>query len=191
MKVFKMFNKDLTCRGYQFKPGLNTCEEANCVQNGFHAAENPLDCLSYYDWDESVCWICEAGGDIDEDGRDSKISCTELTLLTELNLQEYVKAAADYMYRHPLRPVKPRDGTVSVVNMGTGILIPDNHMKQPALVIRYRGEMPTGIITGRMKGNYITAYIRESRDFRKVLGYTVTVGNRIYAQCGEPVWARL
>ena len=28
--------------------GLNITDKANCRANGFHCAENPLDCLSYY-----------------------------------------------------------------------------------------------------------------------------------------------
>ena len=47
MKAFKGFRKDLTCLGFQFREnGINRTEEANCVQNGFHCAENPLDCVA-------------------------------------------------------------------------------------------------------------------------------------------------
>ena len=45
MIAYKGFNKGLICRGYQFQPGENITEEANCAQNGFHSAENPLDCV--------------------------------------------------------------------------------------------------------------------------------------------------
>ena len=47
MKAYKGFNKGLTCRGYQFKADeVNVTKEANCVRNGFHCAENPLDCVA-------------------------------------------------------------------------------------------------------------------------------------------------
>lgn len=106
MIVFKGFNKDLTCRDYQFHTDkLNITDEANCRANGFHAAENPLDCLTYYpDMDKSVYWICTALGDINEDGDDSKISCTKLALIKELTLGEFVKESLKYMQAHPFRP---------------------------------------------------------------------------------------
>lgn len=105
MIVYKAFDKGLKCRGYQFsKDKINVTKEANCVRNGFHAAENPLDCLTYYpNWNKSEYWICEASGDIDEDGRDSKISCTSLRLLFCLDVENFVIEALSYMMKHPKR----------------------------------------------------------------------------------------
>lgn len=104
MTVYKGFKKDLTCLGYQFVPGLNVTEAANCRSNGFHAAEDPLDCLSYYgNMQESVYWLCSADGDIDEDGCDTKVSCTKLTLYKQLSIEEFVFHALLYMIRHPNR----------------------------------------------------------------------------------------
>jgi hypothetical protein len=105
MYVYKMFNKGLVCRGYKFKEGLNECDHATCVREGFHAAENPLDCLSYYpDFDNSECWLCYADGDIHEDGTDSKISCTRLEILRRLEKHEFVVEAVTYMLEHSKRP---------------------------------------------------------------------------------------
>lgn len=105
MKVVKAFSPGLICRGHKFKRDeVNITKEANCVQNGWHAAENPLDCLSYYSWDgKNEFYICEAGGDIHEDGTDSKISCTELTILERLTLEKFVAKAIEYMIKHPGR----------------------------------------------------------------------------------------
>lgn len=108
MYVFKMFKPGLVCRDYQFKVGVNECEHATCVLEGFHAAENPLDCLSYYpDFDSSECWLCYADGDIHEDGRDSKISCTRLEILRRLGKVSFVYEAGRYIIEHPLRPLAP------------------------------------------------------------------------------------
>ena len=102
--VYKMFQPGLVCRGYKFKVGLNECNHATCVKEGFHAAENPLDCLSYYpDFDASECWLCYADGDIHEDGTDSKISCTKLEILRRLEKHEFVCEAVTYMLEHPKR----------------------------------------------------------------------------------------
>ena len=105
MYVYKMFNPGLVCRDYQFKEGVNECEHATCARNGFHAAENPLDCLSYYsDFEKSECWLCYADGEVHEDGSDSKISCTRLEILRRLGKVEYLAEALRYMIRHPKRP---------------------------------------------------------------------------------------
>ena len=49
MKAYKGFKKDLTCLGYKFnEDGINKTDQANCRKNGFHCAENPMDCLDYY-----------------------------------------------------------------------------------------------------------------------------------------------
>ncbi len=109
MYVYKMFNPGLVCRGYKFKVGLNECEHATCFKEGFHAAENPLDCLSYYpDFDASECWLCYADGDIHEDGSDSKISCTKLEILRRLEKHEFVCEAVTYMLEHPKRKLSER-----------------------------------------------------------------------------------
>ena len=104
MIAYKGFHPGLVCRGYQFRMGLNVTEKANCAQNGFHCAEDPLDCLTYYrDMDRSEYYLVSAGGDIDEDGDDTKISCTELTILKELGREEFFLHALAYMADHPRR----------------------------------------------------------------------------------------
>ena len=68
MYAYKGFEPDLSCRGYRFVMGKNVTPEANCASNGFHCAENPLDCLSYYgDMNRSIYCLVQPGGDIDED----------------------------------------------------------------------------------------------------------------------------
>lgn len=104
MIAYKAFGQGLICRGYQFKMGLNRTDKANCAQNGFHCAENPLDCLSYYpDMEQSEYYIVDAGGDIDEDDHDSKISCTELTVLKKLTRRDFFLHGLAFMADHPLR----------------------------------------------------------------------------------------
>ena len=90
MFAYKGFQRGLKCRGYQFSMGKNVTEAANCGQNGFHCAENPLDCLSYYgNINFSDYCLVIPGGDMDEDQVDSKISCTELTIVKKLTIQEF------------------------------------------------------------------------------------------------------
>lgn len=104
MIAYKAFEEGLICRGYKFKMGLNVTEKAQAAACGFHCAENPLDCLSYYSaMKSSEYYIVDAGGDIDEDARDTKIACTELTIIKKLTLEEFVLHALAYMVDHPKR----------------------------------------------------------------------------------------
>ena len=104
MIAYKGFAPGLICREYQFVMGLNKTEKANCRQNGFHCAENPLDCLTYYPhMNQAEYYIVNAGGDIDEDGDDTKISCTELTILKKLTKEDFFLHGLAFMSDHPLR----------------------------------------------------------------------------------------
>lgn len=106
MIAYKGFEKNLSCRGYQFKRyGINETTEANCRQNGFHCAENPLDCLVHYpNWRNSRYFVVKAFGDLDEDDRDTKISCTKIELIKELDFPTLLLRGAAYMAIHPDRP---------------------------------------------------------------------------------------
>ena len=105
MKAYKGFKKDLTCLGYKFnEDGINKTDQANCRKNGFHCAENPMDCLDYYsDWKNSVYYEVDAAGDIDEDEIDSKISCTEMQLVKRLTIEQLLFEGLIYMVEHPER----------------------------------------------------------------------------------------
>ena len=107
MIIVKAFEPGFICRGYQYK-GIgekNVTDEANCVRNGFHGAENPLDCAAHYrNVKNPVYCLCEAGGDMDEDSVDSKITCTELTILRVLTLEEFVVLSLCYITENPNRP---------------------------------------------------------------------------------------
>lgn len=105
MFAYKGFYKGLVCRGYQFVMGKNVTDRANCRGNGFHCAEDPLDCLTYYsDMKRSEYYLVSPGGDIDEDSDDSKIACTELTIIKKLEEEEFFLHALAYMADHPSRP---------------------------------------------------------------------------------------
>ena len=49
IKSFKGFNKDMTCRGFQYEEGKEyETDKAKACNSGFHACEYPLDVLGYY-----------------------------------------------------------------------------------------------------------------------------------------------
>lgn len=104
MIAYKGFQKGLICREYQFRKGKNVTKKANCRENGFHCAENPLNCLSYYpDTEDSEYYLVKAEGDLDEDGMDTKISCTEITVLQRLSKKDFFLHVLIYMADHPYR----------------------------------------------------------------------------------------
>lgn len=104
MIAYKGFQPGLICKGYQFQMGLNVTTKANCHLNGFHCAENPLDCLFYCPMlHQSEYYVVKAEGDRDEDGLDSKISCTKLTILKRMSLKELFLHGLAYMVDHPAR----------------------------------------------------------------------------------------
>ncbi len=108
MIAYKAFNKDLQAtmgRGvFQFEPGKTYEEsECKCAHNGFHCAENPLDCMDYYRQMDTRFFIVEAAGDINQDGKDTRISCTRLTLKKEIDRIQMAVRACMYMESHPDR----------------------------------------------------------------------------------------
>lgn len=120
MLCYKMTEKGRRCRGVQLRRGLNVEKEANCVKNGWHAATDPLCCLTYYpDEERSEFWLCNASGDIDEDGCDEKLSCTELTLLRQLSKFEFVTHAVAYILKNPEKyPQGFSHGSIHIVRGG-------------------------------------------------------------------------
>ena len=99
MKAFKGFNRDMTCRGFQYEEGGKyETDKAKVCDTGFHACENPLDCLTYYKLNDSVYHEVEMGGEIDKrrDG-DSKIASTKITIGAKLSIAGIVKGAIDFV----------------------------------------------------------------------------------------------
>ena len=109
MIVFKGFNSDLACtRGhgrFQYKIGETaTAETAQTASSGLHACKEPFGVLRYYSNFESDRYcICEAAGDINEDG-DHRVSSTLLTPLTEITPQELALYEGAWLQKHPSLP---------------------------------------------------------------------------------------
>lgn len=107
MRAFKAFNADMSCtlgKGkYQYAENMTFTEsKAQAHETGFHCAEYILDCLKYYpESRETVICPVEALGDIDEDGCDTKISCTILKVGRILTWEEVVLEAIRYLIKHP------------------------------------------------------------------------------------------
>ena len=97
MKAYKGFNRDMTCRGFQYEEGKEyKTNKARCCDTGFHACEYPLDCLSYYEPCGSVFHEVELDGDIDRSDDDTKVAATKIKIGARLSIAGLVKAAIEY-----------------------------------------------------------------------------------------------
>lgn len=109
MKVFKATRSDMTCfmgnGTFRYQLGIPAVADGSkCGRTGLHACEYVMDCTRYYDLAcRNRFFLAEAGGDIAEDGTDTRIACTELTLVQELTRREMAAQAMVYMVEHPKR----------------------------------------------------------------------------------------
>lgn len=108
MRAYKGFNSKLQAtmgKGiFQFEPGKTyEEEECKCANTGFHCAENPLCALGYYSSMDSRFFIVNAEGDINQDGYESRISCTKLTLEKEISRIQLATHACLYIQKYPDR----------------------------------------------------------------------------------------
>ena len=100
MKAYKGFDKNMRCRGYQFAEGETYEHEGdvNLCESGFHACEDPVDCLLYYNPCTSVYHEVELEGVSDERGDDTKIVCKKIRIGARIGIAEMVKASVDLTF---------------------------------------------------------------------------------------------
>ena len=99
VKSYKGFNKDMTCRDFQYKEDKEyETSKAVVCNEGFHACEHPLDCLGYYPPNTSVYHEVEQTGEFSSDSssRDSKIASTKIKIGAKLSIAGLVQAAIDF-----------------------------------------------------------------------------------------------
>ena len=110
MTTYKGFNKDMTCKGFQYEEGKEYEEnEAIACEKGFHACEYPLDCFNYYSPNESVYHVVEQSGEISKHEDDSKVASTKIKIGAEINIAGLVKAAIEYTTKR-INPETKSDG---------------------------------------------------------------------------------
>ena len=108
MKAYKGFNKDLTCRNFQYEEGKEyETSRAECCETGFHACEYPLDVFSYYSPNKSVFHEVEIDGSIDKSSDGDKICGTKIRIGARLDISGLVKAAIDFT----MARIKPEAGS--------------------------------------------------------------------------------
>ena len=98
MKAYKGFNKDMTCRGFQYESG-KTYEEptAKLCDSGFHACIDPLDCFGYYAPGASIYREVELEDNGEREECDTKICGKKIAIGAEISLPGIIKAHAEYV----------------------------------------------------------------------------------------------
>ncbi len=100
MKYYKGFNKDMTCRGFQYEEGKEYTHEGavSVCNSGFHACEDPLDCFGYYAPGESVFHEVELDGVVKEkNSEDTKVAAKTIKVGAEISLPLIAKAHVEYV----------------------------------------------------------------------------------------------
>ena len=86
IKTYKGFNKDMTCRDFQYEEGKEyVTEKAEACECGFHACEYPLDVFSYYPPGTSVYHEVEQSGDFDKSDSD-KVASTKIKIGARIDI---------------------------------------------------------------------------------------------------------
>ena len=98
MKAYKGFNKDLTCRGFQYEVGKTyETDKADLCNSGFHACLDPLDCFSYYSPATSVYHEVEIEDNGQRSDEDSKVVGKKITIGKELSVKQICDIHAAYV----------------------------------------------------------------------------------------------
>ena len=97
IKAYKGFNKNMTCRDFQYEKGKEyETEKAEACECGFHASEYPLDVFRYYPPGTSVYHEVEQSGELDRTESD-KVASTKIKIGARIDIAGIVKAAISYI----------------------------------------------------------------------------------------------
>ena len=95
--MYKGFDKDLKCRGYQYEEGKEYVHEGEvkACEGGFHACENPFDVFDFYAPNE-FHRFCEVEGSGKEDKQEIKSSFEKIKIVAEIGLGGLIKAGVKF-----------------------------------------------------------------------------------------------
>ena len=96
--AYKAFDKNMQCRGFQFEVGAHYEHNGKVepCKSGFHACKNPLDVWNYYPINSRYA-IVEIAGDVVDSGSDSKVVCSNISIVQEIALTELINHSVKYM----------------------------------------------------------------------------------------------
>lgn len=114
IKAYKAFDKDMTCRGFQYEVGKEYEMDGliKCSTRGFHACESPLELFFYYDMFWSRFAEVELSGTIDR--KDTTLLCaSRIKIKSELTLRDILNAGFEWTKHNESPIVIVKGGTYS------------------------------------------------------------------------------
>ena len=100
MKAYKGFDKNMQCRGFQYRKGETYHEKtAKLCKSGFHACEMPLDVLGYYAPGDGSIYREVDLEDVSKDRQsgDTKVCAKTIKIGAEIGIPGLVKAQIEYI----------------------------------------------------------------------------------------------
>ena len=114
IKAYKAFEKDMTCRYFQYEVGkeYEMDGKIKCCTRGFHACESPFELFFYYDIFRSRFAEVELSGTIDR--KDTTLLCaSHIDVKKELTLRDILHAGFEWIKHNASPIVIARFGTYS------------------------------------------------------------------------------
>ena len=98
VKAYKGFNKDMTCRGFQYEKGKEyETDKAVLCESGFHFCEQPLDVFRYYPPIESVYHEVEPADVSCQTDSDSKRVARKIKIGARLSIKTLIDAQVEFV----------------------------------------------------------------------------------------------
>ena len=99
IKSYKGFDKNLRCRGFQYKiGGIYEMDGKIKMRNrGFHACESPFDVFDYYTMIDSRFCEVEQDGNISKEDRRTKICSSKIKIKAELKLADMINLGVEWL----------------------------------------------------------------------------------------------
>ena len=99
IKSYKGFDKNLRCRGFQYKIGgiYEMDGKIKMCNRGFHACESPFDVFDYYTMIDSRFCEVEQDGNISKEDRGTKICSSKIKIKAELKLAGMINLGVEWL----------------------------------------------------------------------------------------------
>jgi len=99
IKSYKGFDKNLRCRGFQYKIGgiYEMDGKIKVCNRGFHACESPFDVFDYYTMIDSRFCEVEQDGNISKEDRGTKICSSKIKIKAELKLADMINLGIEWL----------------------------------------------------------------------------------------------
>ena len=99
IKSYKGFDKNLRCRGFQYKIGgiYEMDGKIKVCNRGFHACESPFDVFDHYTMIDSRFCEVEQDGNISKEDRGTKICSSKIKIKAELKLADMINLGIEWL----------------------------------------------------------------------------------------------